>query len=109
MTDRTGPNNTGAAPRRGGMNSLGFRLAFGFLSVALAAIALLAGLTVVFASADVSALASRQRDQLTSAVAAAAASGWELHDSWNGADLDPALDLALHAGAVTQIRDMSGT
>jgi two-component system, OmpR family, sensor histidine kinase BaeS len=114
MTDRTGPNATGpntkgAGPRRAGVNSLGFRLAFGFLTVALAAIALLAGLTVVFASADVSALASRQRNQLTSAVAAAAASGWELHDSWNGADLDPALDLALHAGAVTQIRDMSGT
>ena len=90
------------------MNSLGSRLAVGFITVALAAIALLAGLTVVFASADVSALVSRQRAELTSAVAAAAASGWDLHRSWAGADLDPALDLALHAGAVTQIRDMGG-
>jgi two-component system, OmpR family, sensor histidine kinase BaeS len=95
--------------RRAGVNSLGFRLAFGFLSVALAAIALLAGLTVVFASADVSSLASRQRSQLTSAVAVAAASGWELHHSWAGADLDPALDLALNAGAVTEITDLRGT
>jgi two-component system sensor histidine kinase BaeS len=109
MTERTAGETTGTTPRRAGLNSLGFRLAFGFLTVALAAIALLAGLTVVFASADVSTLANRQRDELTSAVAAAAASGWELHHSWKGADLDPALDLALHAGAVTQIRDMSGT
>jgi two-component system sensor histidine kinase BaeS len=108
MTDKTVPASRGAAPWRAGVNSLGFRLAFGFLTVALAAVALLAGLTVVFASADVSSLASRQRTQLTGAVAAAAASGWELHHSWNGADLDPALDLALHAGAVTQIRDMGG-
>jgi two-component system sensor histidine kinase BaeS len=108
MTDRAATEAAGGTPRRAGLNSLGFRLAFGFLTVALAAIALLAGLTVVFASADVSSLASRQRDELTSAVAAAAASGWELHHSWNGADLDPALDLALHAGAVTQIRDTGG-
>jgi two-component system sensor histidine kinase BaeS len=99
---------TVVTPRRAGVNSLGLRLALGFLTVALAAIALLAGLTVVFASADVSSLASRQRTQLTSAVAAAAASGWQLHRSWAGADLDPALDLALHAGAVTEIKDMRG-
>jgi two-component system, OmpR family, sensor histidine kinase BaeS len=109
MTDKTRPAGSGATPRRAGVNSLGFRLALGFLTVALTAVALLAGLTVVFASADVSSLASRQRNQLTSAVAAAAASGWELHHSWAGADLNPALDLALHAGAVTEIRDMRGT
>jgi two-component system sensor histidine kinase BaeS len=108
MTDKTVLANSGATTRRAGVNSLGFRLALGFLTVALTAVALLAGLTVVFASADVSSLASRQRNQLTSAVAAAAASGWELHRSWAGADLDPALDLALHAGAVTEIRDMRG-
>ena len=91
------------------MNSLGSRLALSFITVALAAVALLAGLTVVFASADVSSLVSRQRTQLTSAVAAAAGSGWALHRSWAGADLEPALDLALHAGAVTQIRDLGGS
>jgi two-component system sensor histidine kinase BaeS len=89
-------------------NSLGFRLALGFISVALAAVGLLAGLTVVFASADVSSLVDRQRTQLTSAVAAAAGAGWELHDSWLDADLFPALDLASHAGAEAQIRDSAG-
>jgi two-component system, OmpR family, sensor histidine kinase BaeS len=93
---------------RSRVNSLGFRLALGFISVALAAVALLAGLTVVFASADVSSLVSRQRTQLTAAVADAAGAGWELHDSWLDADLFPALDLASHAGAEAQIRDSAG-
>ena len=76
--------------------------------MALAAVALLAGLTVVFASADVSALADRQRTELTSAVAAAAGAGWDLHNNWAEADLFPALDLASHTGAEVQIRDTSG-
>ena len=96
------------ATRRGRANSLGFRLALGFITVALAAVALLAGLTVAFASADVSALADRQRTELTSAVAAAAGAGWDLHDNWAEADLFPALDLASHTGAEVQIRDTSG-
>jgi two-component system sensor histidine kinase BaeS len=99
---------TEPARRRGRANSLGSRLALGFISVALAAIALLAGLTVAFASADVSSLVNRQRTQLTSAIAAAAGAGWELHDSWAGADLFPALDLASHAGAEAQIREPGG-
>jgi two-component system, OmpR family, sensor histidine kinase BaeS len=101
----------GTSWRAGGSrgNSLGFRLALGFISVALAAVALLAGLTVVFASADVSALVDRQRTELTGAVAAAAGAGWELHDSWLNADLFPALDLASHAGAEAQIKDSAGT
>jgi two-component system sensor histidine kinase BaeS len=97
-----------ASGARARANSLGSRLAFGFISVALAAVALLAGLTVVFASADVSRLADRQRAELTSAVAAAAGAGWDRHDSWAGADLSPALDLASHTGAEAQIRDGSG-
>ncbi len=94
--------------RRAGANSLGFRLALGFITVALAAIALLAGLTVIFASADVSALADRQRTELTSAVAAAAGASWDLHNNWAEANLFPALDLASHTGAEVQIRDTSG-
>src|ERR1700722_659360 len=101
-------NDRAGATRRGRANSLGFRLALGFISVALAAVALLAGLTVAFASADVSALADRQRTELTSAVAAAAGAGWDLHDNWAEANLFPALDLASHTGAEVQIRDTSG-
>ncbi len=54
-------------------SALRLRLALAFISVALAAIALLAGLTAAFAAADVSALADRQHAELTSAIAVAAA------------------------------------
>jgi hypothetical protein len=58
------PDNGAAPPppaARG--ESLGLRLALAFLAVALAAVALLAGLTAAFAAADVSGLASRQRQE----------------------------------------------
>src|SRR6202035_1637204 len=81
------------------------RLALAFLSVALAAVALLAGLTAALAAADVSALTSQQRADLTSAIAAAAAAAWDRGDSWGSADLSPVLDLATRTGAEVQIRD----
>src|SRR3984885_6484484 len=68
-------------------STLGLRLALAFLSVALAAVALLAGLT---------------------AIAAAAAASWDRGDSWASADLSPVLDLATRTGAEAQIRDQSG-
>src|SRR5277367_511815 len=89
-------------------SSLGLRLALGFLSVALAAVALLAGLTAALAAADVSALTSQQRADLTSAIAAAAAAAWDRGDSWGSADLSPVLDLATRTGAEVQIRDQAG-
>ena len=101
----------GAAPperpaARGG--SLGLRLALAFLAVALAAVALLAGLTAAFAAADVSGLAARQRQELTTAIAVAAAAAYEREDSWSSADLSPVLDLAARTGAEIQIRDNAG-
>jgi two-component system sensor histidine kinase BaeS len=88
--------------------ALGLRLALAFLAVALAAVALLAGLTAVFAAADVSNLASRQRQELTTAIAVAAAAAWERSDNWSSADLSPVLDLAARTGAEVQIRDKTG-
>jgi two-component system, OmpR family, sensor histidine kinase BaeS len=88
--------------------ALGLRLALAFLAVALAAVALLAGLTAAFAAADVSALASRQRQELTTAIAVAAAAAWERDDSWASADLSPVLDLAARTGADIEIRDVAG-
>src|SRR5271168_1481811 len=88
--------------------TLGLRLALAFLSVALAAVALLAGLTAALAAADVSALTSQQRADLTSAIAAAAAAAWDRGDSWGSADLSPVLDLAARTGAEVQIRDQAG-
>src|ERR1700722_15425674 len=94
------------APRR---TALGLRLALAFISVALAAVALAAGLTAGFAAADVSALATRQHAELTSAIAVAAGAAWDKHDSWTVADLTPVLDLAGQAGADVQIRDRQGS
>jgi signal transduction histidine kinase len=94
-----------AAPRG---STIRLRLALTFLGVALASIAVLAGLVAVFAAADVSTLTSRQRTQLTSAVALAAAAAWSRSNSWASADLSPALDLAAKTGADTQIRDRAG-
>ena len=76
--------------------------------MALAAIALLAGLTAAFAAADVSALAGRQRSELTAAVAVAAAAAWDRNNSWTGADLSPVLDLASRTGADVKILDRAG-
>jgi two-component system, OmpR family, sensor histidine kinase BaeS len=93
-------------PPRG--SALGLRLALAFISVALMAVALLAGLTAVFAARDVSTLAIGQHTELTNAIAAAAAAAWERGDSWTDADLSPVLDLAVRTGADAQIRTESG-
>ena len=103
MTDGAGPPGRGA---RG--DTLGLRLALAFLAVALAAVALLAGLTAAFAARDVAALASKQRTDLTGAIAVAAGAAWDRNDSWATADLFPVLDLAARAGADVQVRDQSG-
>jgi two-component system sensor histidine kinase BaeS len=102
MTDTA----TASAPARGG--TLALRLALAFVAVALAAVALLAGLTAAFAAADVSSLASRQRQELTGAIAVAAGAVWDRNDTWAGADLSPVLDLAARTGADVQIRDAAG-
>jgi signal transduction histidine kinase len=76
--------------------------------VALGAIALLAGLTAAFAAADVSHLASKQRDELASAIAVAAGAVWDRNNTWSSADLSPVLDLAARTGTAVQIRDQDG-
>ncbi len=87
---------------------IALRLALVFAAVALAAIALLAGLTAAFASADVSALASRDRKELTSVIALAAGGAWDRSNSWARADLSPVLDLSTRSGTDVQIRDQAG-
>jgi len=89
--------------------ALGLRLALAFTWVALAAVALVAGLTAGFAAADVSALATRQHAELANAIAVAAGAAWDKNDSWAAADLTPVLDLAGRVGADVQIRDRQGS
>jgi two-component system sensor histidine kinase BaeS len=100
-----GPPAT-AAGHRG--STLGLRLALAFLGVALAAVALIAVLTAVFSAVDVSSLASRQRSELASALAVAAASSWQQHQGWADADLGPVLDFAASSGVQLQVRDTAG-
>ena len=104
MTD-PGPAQPGTVPLGG---TLGLRLALAFLSVALAAVALLAGLTAAFAAADVSNLASQQRAALAKAVAVSAGAAWDRNNTWSGADLASVLDLAASTGTAVQIRDQAG-
>jgi two-component system, OmpR family, sensor histidine kinase BaeS len=89
-------------------DTLGLRLALTFLAVALAAVALLAGLTAALASGDVSSLADRQRTDLANAIAVAAGTEWDRTHSWASADLSPVLDLAQRTGLSLQIRDATG-
>ena len=105
MSDGGGPPSSVPASRR---TALGRRLALAFISVALAAVALAAGLTAAFAAADVSALATQQHTQLANAIAVAAGAAWDENDSWATVDLTPVLDAAGQAGADVQIRDHHG-
>jgi len=103
MTD-----NPGGPAQAARGSTLGLRLALAFLVVALAAVALLAGLTAAFAAADVSTLASQQRTELTGAFAVAAGAVWDQNKTWSSADLSPVLDLAARTGAAVEIRDQAG-
>jgi two-component system sensor histidine kinase BaeS len=89
-------------------SALGLRLALAFVAVALAAVALLAGLAAAFAAADVANLASRQRSDLAKAIAVAAGAAWNRNDSWAGVDLTPVLDLATSTGADVAVKDPAG-
>jgi two-component system sensor histidine kinase BaeS len=89
-------------------DTLGLRLALTFLAVALAAIALLGGLTAALASGDVSSLADGQRTDLANAIAVAASTAYDRTDSWASADLSPVLDLAQRTGLSLEIRDATG-
>ena len=103
------PLSPGAgAPSGSRGDTLGLRLALAFVLVALAAVALLAGLAAIFAAADVSALADRQRNELASAISVAAAAAWSDNRSWASADLSEVLDLAQRVGVDLQIRDLTG-
>lgn len=94
--------------RPAGPGPIGLRLALAFVGVALAAVALLAGLTAALVAADISSLVARQQADLTGAVAVAAGAAWDRSGSWAGADLSPALDLAAQVGADVQVRDAAG-
>lgn len=87
---------------------LAFRLSVAFVAVALSAVALLAGLTAAFAAADVGQLVSTQRLELTQDITFAASAAWSRAGRWAGADLQPALDLAVRVGSQVEVTDLAG-
>src|SRR5262245_66387735 len=91
-----------AAPPSGRVQpgTIALRLALAFVGVALAAVALLAGLAAAFASADVSDLAARQRVQVTNPIAVAAGAARDRTHTGDVADLSPAPQPASRCGAV---------
>jgi two-component system, OmpR family, sensor histidine kinase BaeS len=109
-TRQDAPNAHGPPePPRPRGDSLSMHLAVGFLGVALAAIALVTGLSIAFAAADVADLVTQQRAELTKAIAGAAGASWAHQASWYGADLEPTLDLAARTGAQAELLDQNGT
>jgi two-component system, OmpR family, sensor histidine kinase BaeS len=105
MTD-VPPGPGVSAARRG--DTLGLRLALGFLAVALAAIVLLAGLVAALAAEDVSHLIADQHHDVTTGISVAAGAAWDQHGSWASADLSPVFDLAQRIRVGLQIRDAAG-
>jgi signal transduction histidine kinase len=105
-----GPNGSGRAGPDGSGRAgpIALRLALAFVAVALGAVALLAGLVAAFASADVSALAAKQRTDLTNGITVSAGALWGHTNSWSGADLSSVLEQAASAGADAQILDQNG-
>ena len=101
----TGPAMTGRAARGG---TLGLRLALAFLAVALAAIVLLAGLTAVFAAADISTLGSQQRADLASTIAGRRRGGLGSRPHLVIRGLSTVLDQAARTGEAVQVRDQAG-
>jgi hypothetical protein len=102
---QSGSGQTGSGQRG---STLGLRLALAFLGVSLAAVALLAVLAAVFSAVDVSSLGNRQRTELASAFAVAAAGSWNADRGWAGADLSPVIDVAGNSGVQLQVRDTAG-
>src|SRR5215467_8340747 len=94
--------------RSGGSGPIRLRLALAFIGVALLAVALLAGLTAMFAAADVSNLAARQRQELTQAMTVAAGASWETQSGWSTSDLGTLIGAGNSIGADIQVSDNAG-
>lgn len=90
------------------LGRLGFRLALAFVVVAVAAVAVLATLTILSTRREVAGLVARQQEQTSRAVTAALAQVYGEAGGWSGAALRPAYSLAAVEGAHLDVRDASG-
>jgi len=94
--------------KAGNASTVGMRLSLAFISVALAAVALLAILTAIFAASDVDQLSQTQRDRLARAVGAVVTASRAEAGHWSRADLEPITDLTTRSRAQLRISDASG-
>lgn len=94
--------------RRPLLGPLGIRLALAFLTVAVAAIAVFAALTMLSARNEVSGLTDRQREDDLAATAIAAGDAYQRADGWATADLAGAAAVAARSQATLTIVDANG-
>ncbi|HET9443467.1 MAG TPA: HAMP domain-containing sensor histidine kinase [Acidimicrobiales bacterium] len=90
------------------LSPLGVRLAAAFVTVAVAAVAVLAALTLASARDEVSGLVRDIHRQDSLATAAAAARAYERAGDWAGADLSGAAAVAARGQANLTLRDAAG-
>jgi two-component system sensor histidine kinase BaeS len=88
---------------------LGIRLALAFVAVAVLAVAIVAGLAVVFSDRDISMLLQQRRDDLTRTLSLDAISTYNTgRPGWSDVDLGPALNLAASSGTEVAVLDQGG-
>lgn len=97
------------ATRRRLLSPLGVRLAAAFVTVAIAAVAVLGILSIVGARDEVSQLVGDVHADDARSAAGAAASAYEDATGWDGADLSSAIAVAARGQATLAIADANGT
>ncbi len=94
--------------RRPFLGPLGVRLALAFLTVALAAIAVFAALTMISARHEASGLTDRQRRDDLNATAVAAGEAYQRAGGWTSVDLAGAAAVAARGQATLTVVDADG-
>jgi two-component system, OmpR family, sensor histidine kinase BaeS len=90
-------------------NPIAVRLALSFVAVAIAAVAIVAGLAVVLGGHDINVMVQQRRNDLTASLLVDAASTYSTgQPGWSDADLRPALDLAAQSGTDVAVLDTDG-
>lgn len=90
------------------LSPLGLRLVAAFVSVAVAAVAVLVALTVIGAREEMTDLVTRRHRSDATAAAAAAGRAFEIAGSWEDADLSGAVAIAAGGQATLTLTDTSG-
>ena len=87
---------------------LSSRLALAFVAVAIAAVSLLAVLTLFATNSQVSSLVVAEQRDTTRSVVSALAQAYRDSGGWSTADLSAAYSLAASGGSQIQVTDSSG-